>query len=91
MTTDWSDLAEAIEAHARAYMDMLAARAENRENSRKVKKAEAAWEEAHQRRAEAAAAHWVEEDGMRGEFRSIGATIQRYYAETQEKGKKVKR
>lgn len=82
MSEDWTDLADAIARFNQAYMDVLASRAEDRDGSKKRKKAEREFEEAHTGRYEAALKHWRPEDGILGEFKRVGPAIQRYYAAT---------
>jgi hypothetical protein len=87
--TDWQPLSDAIARFSDAYLGMLAARAEERENSKKWKAAHAEFEEAHAARYEAAMAYWTEEDGYwfdaeGKKFKSAGAVIRRYYSETVE-------
>lgn len=80
MVEDWTDVAEAIDECTKAYLGLLASRAENREGSKKAESAETKWRDAVTRRAVAAGNHWTEEDGYIGEFKALAPVIQRYYA-----------
>lgn len=89
--TDWSDVQQAVEEHARAYSAMLTTRETAQVGSKKDKQAYETWLAAHTKRAEALMNHWTEEDGMFGEFRRMGPVLQRYYRETYKPKKGGKR
>ena len=76
----WKDVHDAVAAAAYAYVSLLEVRADSRAGTKKVRKAQEAWEEAVEQRRLALLAQWDEaQDGMHGPDPSLGGVLRRYY------------